>query len=98
MSRKRNKPLSITAHETDDHRRKRWKESFVISSSDDNEDQNPNEDEDSGNEEDEWDIKCILDESGSQYLIDWEGPWSPTWVSFEKRVDSCGYDLYGLVL
>ena len=31
--------------------------------------------------EDEWLVKCILDEAEDNYLIDWEGPWSPTWVS-----------------
>lgn len=55
----------------------------MISSSEDNDDQNASEDDDSGNEEGEWDIKCILDESESHYLIDWEGPWTPTWVSLE---------------
>lgn len=54
----------------------------MLSSDDEDQSENGDENEDSGNAEDEWDIKCILDESESQYLIDWEGPWSPTWVSF----------------
>lgn len=59
----------------------------MISSSEDEEEvETENGSEDSENEEDEWDIKCILDESDSQYLIDWEGPWSPTWV--RKRLCS----------
>lgn len=83
MWRKRKASSPVTAHHSEDHRGKRWKNNFVVLSSDD-EDQSENgdENEDSGNAEDEWDIKCILDESESQYLIDWEGPWSPTWVSF----------------
>lgn len=29
----------------------------------------------------EYPIKFILDESGDKYLIAWEGPFEPTWVS-----------------
>jgi len=29
----------------------------------------------------EWPIKCILRETETEYLIDWEGPYEPTWVS-----------------
>lgn len=29
----------------------------------------------------EYPIKFILDESGGKYLIAWEGPFEPTWVS-----------------
>lgn len=29
----------------------------------------------------EWSIKCILREKDTEYLIDWEGPYEPTWVS-----------------
>lgn len=55
----------------------------LIISSSEGEEEDETEDSEtggSGNDE-EWDIKCIVDESDSQYLIDWEGPWSPTWVS-----------------
>lgn len=92
MSRKRNTPLSIAAHDSEDHRRKSWKKNFVVSSSEDSEPQNTSEDGYSENEEGEWDIKCILDESKTHYLIDWEGPWTPTWVSFERRVEFFGYN------
>ncbi|KAL4804880.1 class II histone deacetylase complex subunits 2 and 3-domain-containing protein [Aspergillus unguis] len=30
-------------------------------------------------DEEEWEINGILDETESQYLLDWVGPWSPTW-------------------
>lgn len=36
---------------------------------------------DSSAAEDEWPIKSILRETDTQYLIDWEGPYEPTWVS-----------------
>lgn len=96
MWRKRKASSLVTEHHPDDHRGKRWKDTFVVSSSDD-EDQDENEDEgeDSGNAEDEWDIKCILDESRSQYLIDWGDSWSPTWVSLEELTDPCALGLYG---
>lgn len=29
----------------------------------------------------EWPIKRILRETATEYLIDWEGPYDPTWVS-----------------
>ena len=29
----------------------------------------------------EWPIKYILRETATEYLIDWEGPYDPTWVS-----------------
>lgn len=54
-------------------RTKRPRRHYTISSS--------SESEDSDIGEDEYLIKCILDENKSHYLIDWEGPWSPTWVS-----------------
>ena len=81
MWRKR-KGSSISAHYKDESRRKRWKYTFVVSSSEDEyEDEDDISDNNEDEDEDEWDIKCILDESDSQYLIDWEDPWSPTWVS-----------------
>jgi hypothetical protein len=81
MWRKR-KAASPASPDTAEHSRKRkWKEVYVISSSDDE-----NDDSRSSLDEDEWYINCILDETESQYLIDWEGPWSPTWVSWAKRL------------
>ena len=81
MWRKR-KATSVSSHNTDDSRRKRWKSHFVVSSSDgEDEDQDQDQDQESENDEGEWDIKCILEESEDQYLIGWEGPYSPTWVS-----------------
>lgn len=67
------------AHENSAHQRhnKRSRRSYIIVSS--------SETEDSDISEGEYLIKCILDENKSQYLIDWDGPWTPTWV--------CG-DLY----
>lgn len=81
MWRKR-KASSVSSLNTDESRRKRWKTHFVVSSSEDeDEDQDQAQDQESENEEGEWDIKCILEESEDLYLIDWEGPYSPTWVS-----------------
>lgn len=81
MWRKRKASSSVPARYTDEPRRKRLRNNLIISSSEDEEENETeeSENEDSGNDE-EWDIKCILDETDSQYLIDWEGPWSPTWV------------------
>lgn len=36
----------------------------------------------SDSDDQEWPIKCILRETDTEYLIDWEGPYDPTWVSF----------------
>lgn len=81
MWRKR-KASSVSSHNTDEPRQKRWKTHFVVSSSEDeDEDQDQDQDQESEDEEGEWDIKCILEESEDLYLIDWEGPYSPTWVS-----------------
>ena len=33
--------------------------------------------------DEEFPIKCILDEDDTRYYIDWAGPYSPTWVSFD---------------
>lgn len=88
MWRKRKASSSVPVHYTDESRRKRLRNTRVISSSEDEEEvETENGSEDSENEEDEWDIKCILDESDSQYLIDWEGPWSPTWEPKENAND-----------
>jgi hypothetical protein len=35
----------------------------------------------SESDDQEWPIKCILRETEAEYLIDWEGPYEPTWVS-----------------
>ncbi|KAJ5775153.1 uncharacterized protein N7511_000164 [Penicillium nucicola] len=34
--------------------------------------------------EDEWPIKSILEETDTQYLIDWEGPYEPSWEPKEN--------------
>ncbi|RAL09159.1 uncharacterized protein BO97DRAFT_185444 [Aspergillus homomorphus CBS 101889] len=57
-------------------RKKRWKEHYTISSSDDSDD---SEHQSETLADDEYYINCILDETDTQYLIDWEGPWEPTW-------------------
>ncbi|CAI7652125.1 unnamed protein product [Penicillium glandicola] len=33
----------------------------------------------SDSDDQEWPIKCILRETDTEYLIDWEGPYEPTW-------------------
>lgn len=35
----------------------------------------------SDSDDQEWPIKRILRETDTEYLIDWEGPYDPTWVS-----------------
>ncbi|RHZ54696.1 uncharacterized protein CDV56_107842 [Aspergillus thermomutatus] len=82
MWRKRKASSPASSNPAENARKKRWTEAFVISSSDDENDH----DDGSSLDEDEWYINCILDETESQYLIDWEGPWSPTWVSWAKRL------------
>jgi hypothetical protein len=59
-------------------RRNNWNNQFIVTSSDDED-----EEEDSNSEElddEEWEINGILDESESQYLIDWVGNYPPSWV------------------
>ncbi|KAJ5853466.1 hypothetical protein N7534_006009 [Penicillium rubens] len=38
----------------------------------------------SDSDEQEWPIKCILRETDTEYLIDWEGPYEPTWEPKEN--------------
>jgi hypothetical protein len=76
MSRKRKASSTIYTSHGSHKRKKRWRYQHVVHSSDTETD---NDSEALG--ADEWLINCILDESESQYLIDWEGPWTPTWVS-----------------
>jgi hypothetical protein len=35
--------------------------------------------------EEEYPIKCIITESRTKYLIDWEGPYYPTWVRRKRN-------------
>ncbi|KAI3128692.1 hypothetical protein CBS147326_6717 [Penicillium roqueforti] len=35
-------------------------------------------------DDEEWPIKCILRETDTEYLIDWEGPYDPTWEPKEN--------------
>lgn len=37
-------------------------------------------------DDEEWPIKCILRETDTEYLIDWEGPYDPTWVSSRGNI------------
>jgi hypothetical protein len=41
---------------------------------------------DNSEAEEEWPIKSILRETDTQYLIDWEGPYEPSWVSRIARL------------
>lgn len=59
-------------------RREQWNHNYVVTSSDE-EDTSTDEIEDEPSDE-EWEIKGIQDENQSEYLIDWVGPYSPTWV------------------
>ena len=72
MGRKRRASSDLsTAIESS--RRERLRKTRVVSYSDEE-----SEDNEIGDEE--FPINCILDETDSQYLIDWEGDWTPTWV------------------
>ncbi|KAF7166776.1 hypothetical protein CNMCM5623_000283 [Aspergillus felis] len=79
MWRKRKAASPASPDPAESSRKKKWKEVYVVSSSDDE-----NDDSRSSLDEDEWYINCILDETESQYLIDWEGRWSPTWEPKEN--------------
>lgn len=76
----------LSPHQDNNHtnisRKKRWKENYTIVSSDDSDD---SDHESNPLDDDEYYINCILDETESQYLIDWEGPWEPTWVNIYIR-------------
>ncbi|KAI3087622.1 hypothetical protein CBS147353_540 [Aspergillus niger] len=82
MSRKRKASSTIYTSHGSHKRKKRWRYQHVVHSSDTETD---NDSEALG--ADEWLINCILDESESQYLIDWEGPWTPTWEPKENAND-----------
>ncbi|OGM44777.1 HDA1 complex subunit [Aspergillus bombycis] len=73
----------ISSYSSDKHRKKRYKNTHPVISSDEE-----NDNESSALAEDEWYIDCILDETESQYLIDWEGPWSPSWEPKEHANDA----------
>lgn len=74
MPRKRKASSPVYTNRNHESRRKRWKETYILSSSEGEQEVN-----EIGGEE--YPINCILDEDDTRYLIDWEGPWSPTWVS-----------------
>ncbi|KAF7596583.1 hypothetical protein BBP40_000983 [Aspergillus hancockii] len=67
----------------DKHRKEKWKSKHLTI---------PREEEDGDNDEslaeDEWPIDSILAETESQYLIDWEGPWTPSWEPKEHANDA----------
>lgn len=45
----------------------------------------------------EWPIKYILRETATEYLIDWEGPYDPTWVSRRFLLSSCTAQILSLL-
>ncbi|CAG8047755.1 unnamed protein product [Penicillium nalgiovense] len=65
----------------DSHRRKNADRppaaTVVISDSSESSDGSDSDDQ-------EWPIKCILRETDTEYLIDWEGPYEPTWEPKEN--------------
>lgn len=72
----RKRKNSSASLSSDKYKKKRRKNTHPVIPSDEE-----NDSKSSALAEDEWYINCILDETESQYLIDWEGPWSPSWVS-----------------
>ncbi|PYH96129.1 hypothetical protein BO71DRAFT_349785, partial [Aspergillus ellipticus CBS 707.79] len=85
MPRKRKAPTPIYTDHISDTQNKRWKNKHTIQSS---EDEDRIESDSSSLPEDEYYINCILDESESQYLIDWEGNWTPTWEPKEHASEA----------
>ncbi|KAE8392639.1 class II histone deacetylase complex subunits 2 and 3-domain-containing protein [Aspergillus alliaceus] len=83
MWRKRKVSSSVSTHSTAEPRKKKRKNNYIVISSVEEHDN-----ESSQLAEDEWYINCILDETESHYLIDWEGPWSPTWEPKEHANDA----------
>ncbi|KAL2825969.1 class II histone deacetylase complex subunits 2 and 3-domain-containing protein [Aspergillus cavernicola] len=79
---------SVFTQSPENSRRSQWNNRYVITSSDDDDDdsddEHPNTDE---IDDQEWEINGILDESESQYLLDWVGNWSPTWEPKEYASD-----------
>ncbi|GAB1193045.1 hypothetical protein APSETT444_002247 [Aspergillus pseudonomiae] len=71
------------SYSSDKYKKQRLKNTHPVISSDEE-----NNNESSALAEDEWYIDCILDETESQYLIDWEGPWSPSWEPKEHANDA----------
>ncbi|KAL2846106.1 class II histone deacetylase complex subunits 2 and 3-domain-containing protein [Aspergillus pseudoustus] len=63
-------------------RRNNWNNQYIITSGDE-EDQDTDADTDDL-DDGEWEINGILDETESQYLIDWVGNYSPTWEPKEN--------------
>ncbi|KAL4939255.1 hypothetical protein BDV06DRAFT_199233 [Aspergillus oleicola] len=57
----------------------KWTNQYVVTSSDE-EETSADEIED----DEEWEINGILDETESQYLVDWVGDYSPTWEPKEN--------------
>jgi hypothetical protein len=66
-------------------RRETWKNRYTVISDDEEDDSQDNNR--SEVEEVEWEINGILEETESQYLIDWVGDYSPTWVSFTTATE-----------
>ncbi|KAE8150098.1 hypothetical protein BDV25DRAFT_140153 [Aspergillus avenaceus] len=79
----RRRMSSVSTHNTDIPREVNQQNNYIVISSDKEEN-----DDRSSLSEDEWYINCILDETESQYLIDWEGPWSPSWEPKEHASES----------
>ncbi|KAE8355772.1 class II histone deacetylase complex subunits 2 and 3-domain-containing protein [Aspergillus coremiiformis] len=83
MWRKRKVSSSVTTHATNEPVKRKHKINYIVISSDEEGDNKSFE-----LAENEWYINCILDETESQYLIDWEGPWSPSWEPKEHANDA----------
>ncbi|KAL4886267.1 class II histone deacetylase complex subunits 2 and 3-domain-containing protein [Aspergillus karnatakaensis] len=60
-----------------DRRRQTWRINYTVISDDDEDDNESNNAQEA--EDEEWEIEGILDETESQYMIDWAGDYSPTW-------------------
>ncbi|KAL4952131.1 class II histone deacetylase complex subunits 2 and 3-domain-containing protein [Aspergillus filifer] len=80
--RSKRKASSVFTTSSPQKREHRWNDHFIVTSSD--------EEETSADdiEDLEWEINGILEETDSQYLIDWVGNYSPTWEPKENASES----------
>lgn len=90
MSRKRKASSPASTNRDYNSRRKQLRAACDFLSESESESESESKGDGSSELDDgEYLVKCILDEDDTRYLIDWEGPWSPTWV---RLVDCSSLD------
>ncbi|KAL4923750.1 uncharacterized protein BDV17DRAFT_276324 [Aspergillus undulatus] len=81
--RSKRKASSVFTRSSRHKRRENWNHQYIVTSSDEEKSTADDIEEEIGDNE-EWEINGILEETESQYLLDWVGPWSPTWEPKEN--------------